>query len=191
MSAARDVQARFKPELELRLQVNGRLVYHLPYEHAIVHALVTWRDRPLSGASVRLRAACPGQHRKIALRTDRHGRAAFTYGASMPNVIRIFDCPVTGRASARGLVAILAKPATLRFIHPLWLETKRGSRGRIVVRVWGRAHHRFELLADGRRVAAGRIGPAGWVDLAPRGIRHGQLLWVLGRDGHRSHVIVA
>ena len=41
------------------------------------------------------------------------------------------------------------RPSNLvRFIHPLWLDTRRGDGGRIVVRIWGRSGAAVELLAD-------------------------------------------
>jgi hypothetical protein len=79
----------------------------------------------------------------------------------------------------------------LRFIHPLWLDTKTGSGAKLVVRIWGRSGETVELHADDKVVAGARIGPLGWVEVEPRHIRPGSRLWASGRHGHRSHVITA
>jgi hypothetical protein len=108
----------------------------------------------------------------------------------MPNRVRIYNCPVIASVVANGLSARSGK-RVLHFIHPLWLDTKRGKGGKIVVRVWGRRGNLFELHAGARIVATGRIGRVGWIDLSPAALRHGERLWVRGHDGLASHVITA
>jgi hypothetical protein len=190
ISRAKDVRAHFARELGLRLQVTAGLVYHFPYEHAVVRALVSWRGRPVAGVRVRVTIVCPGRRVSAEVRSRRDGRATLTYGTDMPDSVRIYNCPVVASVVANGLSARSGK-SVLHFIHPLWLETKRGKGGKIVVRVWGRRGNLFELHAGARVVATGRIGRVGWIDLSPAALQHGERLWVRGHDGLASHVIIA
>ena len=188
MARARQVRANFARELELRLQVTAGLVYHLPHERALVKALATWRGRPLAGGKVRLVVTCPRQRTTAVVRTGRNGRVVFPFGSRLPNAVRVYTCRVTARIAARGRTATSPRPGTLRFIHPLWLETKRGQNGSVVVRIWGRSGEAVELLADGRAVAHARINRKGWVEITLPGLRLHRLSVRGGRD-HHSHVI--
>jgi hypothetical protein len=191
MSAARHVRAHFAPELQLRLRMTADPVYHLPHERAHIQGVATWRGRPLTGADVRLVISCPRKRVAAVLQTGRDGRVIFRFGSRMPNAMRIYTCRVTAHVAANGRSATSAGAGALRFIHPLWLETKRGNGRAIVVRVWGRRGEAIRLRADGRVVARARIGRHGWVELAPRGIRRGDRLSVHGRHRHHSHVVRA
>jgi len=184
------VRARFARNLELRLRTPSWLVYHEPYEHAVVRAIATWRGRPIGGADVSLSIRCPLSRVAVTLQTGRDGTAVFPFGTEMRDATRVYRCRVRAALSANGRTAT-ATPATLRFIHPLWLETRPGKGRRIVVRIWGRAGELVVLHANGRHVAHAQIGRRGWVDVAPPGIRHGDRLTVGGRPGHHSHVITA
>jgi hypothetical protein len=188
MARARQVRANFARELELRLHVTPGLVYHLPHERALVNARATWRGRPLAGANVRLVVTCPRQRVAAVIRTGRNGRVVFPFGSRLPNATRIYTCRVTARIAARGRTATAPNPGKLRFIHPLWLETKRGQNGSVIVRIWGRNGEAVELLADGRTVAHARISRKGWVEVTLPGI-HLHHLWVRGAHDHHSHVI--
>ena len=191
MARARQVRARFARELELRLRVTPGLVYHLPHERALVRALVTWRGRSLPGAKVRLVVTCPRQRLVAVVRTGHNGRIVFPFGSRLPNAMRAYTCRVTARVVANRSTATSRKPGMLRFIHPLWLDTKSGKGGSVVVRIWGRSGEAVELLADGRVVAHARISRNGWVEIVRPGIRPGSRLWVRGTQGHHSHVISA
>jgi hypothetical protein len=107
----------------------------------------------------------------------------------MRNSLRVLRCKVRGRVRAKRLAARTGKPGTVRFIHPLWLHS-RVTKGKIVVRIWGRAREPVELFADGEVVGRALIGRKGWVEIVP-GLRHGVHLWVTGSHGHRSHHITA
>jgi len=189
MARARQVRANFARELELRLQLTAGLVYHLPHERALIKARATWRGRPLAGAKVRLVVTCPRQRTAAVVRTGGNGRVVFPFGSRLPNAMRIYTCRVTARVAARGRTATSRNPGKLRFIHPLWLETKRGQNGSVVVRIWGRSGETVELLADGRSVAHARIRRNGWVEITLPRIHSGHHLWVDGAHGHHSHVI--
>ena len=129
MSRARLVRAAFARELVLRVQVPNRLVYHRPHEWATVRALATWRGKPLTGARVTIFVKCPGRRSAAVLRTGRRGQVALRFGATMPNSLRIYTCKVTGRVRANRRTARTEKPGTLRFIHPLWIETRSQRAG--------------------------------------------------------------
>ncbi len=190
MSRARLVHARFVRELALRLQIPKRLVYHLPEERATITARATWRGKPLAGAQVALGITCPGRRFAARLRTDNDGQASFAFGTKMRDALRIYRCKVRGRIKANRQTARPQKPGVVSFIHPLWLHSKV-SKGRIVVRIWGRAHEQVQLFADGIVVGRPRIGRAGWVDVVSTKIQHGNHVWVTGPHGHVSHHIAA
>ena len=190
MTEARNVRAHFAPKLALRLRVTAGLIYHSPYEHGVVHVLATWHGRPLAGARLRATIDCGGGRATFTRRTRRNGRVTLTYGTEMPNWIRIYNCPVRARVVANRLAATSSQ-AFLHFIHPLWLDARHGKDGKIIVRVWGRRGKLFELHAGEKIVGSGRIGPQGWVDVSPQGLRAGQRVWVRGTDGLASHMIVA
>ena len=139
---------------------------------------------------MRLVVTCPRQRVDAVVQTGRNGRVVFPFGSRLPNATRIYTCRVTARIAARGSTATSPHPATLRFIHPLWLETKRGQNGSIVVRIWGRSGETVELLADGKVVGQARIRRNGWVDITLPGLRLNHL-WVRGARDHHSHVINA
>jgi hypothetical protein len=190
MSRARLVHARFARELALRLRIPNRLVYHLPHERATIRARASWRGRPLAGARVVLAITCPGRGSTAVLRTGRNGRVSFPFGAKMSNSLRVLSCKVRGHVTANRQTTRAEKPGTVRFIHPLWLDSKV-TKGKIVVRIWGRAGERVQLFAGGDLVAQARIGRAGWVKVVSARIRHGDRLWVAGPHGHTSHRITA
>jgi hypothetical protein len=174
----------------LRLQIPNWLVYHWPHEQATIRASATWRGKRLAGAKVRLMITCPGR-RSIAVKTtERNGRVTLHLRATMPNMLRVYACKVRGRVTAHGQTARAEKPGTVRFIHPLWLDSKV-TKGRIVVRIWGRAGELVQLFADGKLVGRARIGRAGWVKIVSAEVRHGDKLWVTGPHGHTSHRITA
>lgn len=189
MSHARAVRARFAPELAVRLRLTAGLIYHAPYEHGVVRISATWRGRPLARARVSVAIECAGSRHRFRRRTGRAGDATVTYGTEMPNLVRLYTCPVTASVSGRGLSAKTG-PGFLHFIHPLWLHARPAHGGRIVVRVWGRVGKLFEIHANDRIVGSGRIGRDGWADVSPPGLAHGDLVWVRGSDGLASHLIV-
>jgi len=184
------VHARFARNLELSLRTPSWLVYHAPYEHAVVRAIATWRGRPIAGADVDLSIRCPLSRVAVTLQTGRDGAVVFPFGTEMRDATRVYECRVRATLAANGRTAA-ATPATLRFIHPLWLETRTGKGGRIMVRIWGRAGELVVLHANGRHVAHAQIGRRGWVDVTSRRIHRGDRLMVGGRPGHHSHVITA
>jgi hypothetical protein len=188
MSRARLVHARFVRELALRVQLPNRLVYHWPHEQATIRALATWRGKRLAGARVRLVITCPGRRSRAALTTGKDGRVSLRFGATMPNSLRVLSCKVRGRVRAHRRTARTEKPGTVRFIHPLWLETKV-TKGKIVVRIWGRKGEPVQLFANGDVVGRARIGRHGWVKIVSARINHGDTLWVTGPHGHVSHHI--
>jgi hypothetical protein len=190
MSKPRVVHARFARELVLRLHTPNRLVYHWPHERATIRAFATWHGKPLAGAHVRLVITCPGWHSAVARTTGHGGRVSFRFGATMRNSLRVLRCKVRGRVRAKRLEAGTDKPGTVRFIHPLWLHSKV-RKGKIVVRIWGRAREPVELFADGNVVGRRLIGRHGWVEIVSAEIQHGEHLWVTGSHGHRSHHITA
>jgi hypothetical protein len=190
VSQAHVVHARFARELELRLQIPDRLVYHEPHERATIRALATWRGEPLAGAQVALLITCPGHRSTAVLTTGDDGRASFSFGETMPNSLRVYTCKVHGRVTARSQTSGAERPGTVRFIHPLWLETKVAN-GKIVVRVWGRAGENVQLFANGNLIGRARIGSDGWVDILSAEIQRGVGLWVTGPNGHTSHRIAA
>ena len=69
VSETRLVQARFARELELRLSIPNRLVYHQPHELATVGALATWRGKPLPGVHITFLITCPGRRSTSTLTT--------------------------------------------------------------------------------------------------------------------------
>jgi hypothetical protein len=184
MSRARKVTARFAEKLTLR--VSSGVFYHLPHEYATVLAVARWRGRPLAAARLRLRVTCPESHWSRVLRTNHHGRAILTFGAYMPNSLRLYRCVVQGRVWHHGLTASPKRPGVIRFIHPLWLEWRGVEDGVVVVRVWGRAGERVRLYADGDLVARARIHRHGWVDVSLPGVPNGSELWAKGPHGHIS-----
>jgi hypothetical protein len=184
------VYARFAPELLLRLSTPNWLVYHHPDEDATIRGLATWRGRPLARARVTVTITCPGDRSTVALTTGEDGRISFVFGSDMPNSLRVLSCHVTGRVSARERTARGAAPHRLRFIHPLWLET-RIPHGKLIIRAWGREHESVELFANGRMIGRATIGRSGWVDIRSAPIRRGDRLWVKGPHGHTTHVITA
>ncbi|MEK6276238.1 MAG: hypothetical protein AABM30_13040, partial [Actinomycetota bacterium] len=188
MSQARLVHARFLRELVLRLRVPNGFVYHSPHEHAMIRAFAAWRGKPLARAKVRLSITCPGRRSTQVLRTGRDGRVALHFGATMPNSLRVYTCKVRGRVSANRRTAREDKAGTVRFIHPLWLESKV-VKGKVVVRIWGRAREAVELFANGELVSRARIGRNGWVKIVSAEIEHGDTVWVVGPHGHVSHHI--
>jgi hypothetical protein len=162
----------------------------LPHERATIKAFVTWRSKPLAGARVKLVITCPGR-RSAAQRTTGHdGRVSLLFGATMPNSLRVYTCKVRGRVKANRRAARSGKPGIVRFIHPLWLDSKV-TKGKIVVRIWGRVREPVELFANGKVVGRARIGRGGWVEIVSTEIQHGEHLWVTGPQGHRSHHITA
>jgi len=190
MSRARLVHARFARALALRLQIPNWLVYHWPHEQARIRARATWRGKRLAGAHVELVITCRGRRSTALLTTGHDGRVALSFRATMPNMLRVLTCKVRGRVTAKRRTARADKPGTLRFIHPLWLES-HVTRGKIVVRVWGRAGEAVQLFADGNVVGRARIGRAGWVEIVSGRIQHGDNLWVTGPHGHTSHRVTA
>jgi hypothetical protein len=189
-SQARLVHARFARELALRLQVPNGLVYHRPHEWATIRALATWRGKPLAGAQIELLISCPGRRSTAVLTTGEDGRVSFIFGETMPNSLRVYTCKVQGHVTASHQTARAEKPGTVRFIHPLWLETKVAN-GKIVVRIWGRAREPVQLFSNGNVVGRARIGRNGWVDIVSAEIQPGVGLWVTGPNGHTSHRITA
>ncbi|MEP6910449.1 MAG: hypothetical protein ABI896_08475, partial [Actinomycetota bacterium] len=188
MSEARLVHARFVRTLALRLRMPGKSVYHSPHERAKIGAFATLGGKPLARAHVKLTITCPGRHFTAALTTKRNGRTSLVFSTRMPNWLRVYTCKVRGRVTANHRKARAKKAGIVHFIHPLWLESKV-VRGKVVVRVYGRPGESFELFANGNVVGRARLGRRGWAKIVFAGIRHGDGLWVTGRDGHRSHRI--
>jgi hypothetical protein len=63
------------------------------------------------------------------------------------------------------------------------------TKGKIVVRIWGRKGEPVQLFANGDVVGRARIGRHGWVKIVSARINHGDTLWVTGPHGHVSHHI--
>jgi hypothetical protein len=185
---AQHVRALFVRELDLALSATGGLVFHLPHEQATLGASVHWRGRPLANAEIRVRLACPAGVTFRSLRTDSSGRSDFTFGQEMPNERRLVSCRVTATVTHRGRTAS-ASPRYLRFIHPLWIESRGAPNGRTAVRIWGRAGEHVTLRVNGLGIAHARIGRSGWVDFVSAQIRPGTTLSVSGEAGHHSHTI--
>ena len=126
----------------------------------------------------------------MVLKTRNGGRASLHFGAMMPNSLRLLTCKVRGCVTAKRRTARAQKIGTVRFIHPLWLDA-RVAKGKIVVRIWGRAREPVQLFANGDLVGRARIGRRGWVKIVSAKIRHGDTLRVSGPHGHTSHLITA
>jgi hypothetical protein len=191
MDKARKVVVGFARAPQVKLVVPSRLVFHMPYDHAVVTARAEYDGRPVKGVAVQATFRCSGEqpsvHRGV---TDAKGNIHFTEARHMHNAVRILNCAVAATATISGHKT--QGKTTVRFIHPYWLKvaSQAADGSHVVIAAFARPGSRFDVRVNGKVVARAKIGKSSWVNLPLPSARPGDIVELRGvGNDHFSHAI--
>jgi hypothetical protein len=191
MDNARKVVVGFARAPQVKLVVPSRLVFHLPYDQAVVTAHAEYDSRPVKGVAVQATFSCSGKqtsvHRGV---TDANGDIHFTEARHMHNAVRILNCTVAATATISGHKT--QATAAVRFIHPYWLKvaSQAADGSHVVIAAFGRPGAVFDVRVNGKVVARARIGKSSWVNVPLPTASPGDLVELRGiGNDHFSHAI--